>query len=99
MCRSVGLRQPRRARSPSAPPTYSDSWSYGSWLPIEPVLTSSYIASLLGFALIAAVVATLPRRFMNAQIRRLIEVGHHTSAQTALRLTMLVIVLLLTHGH
>jgi len=78
----------------------------GAWGEFGPILAMALllgsrshfaaIASLLGFALIAAVVATLPRRFMNAQIRRLIEVGHHTSAQTALRLTMLVIVLLLT---
>ncbi|MBU6244223.1 MAG: cation:proton antiporter [Actinomycetales bacterium] len=78
----------------------------GAWGEFGPILAMALllgsrshfaaIASLLGFALIAAVVATLPRRLMNDEVRRLLEVGHHTSAQTALRLTMLMIVLLLT---
>ena len=38
----------------------------------------------------AIVIATLPRRFAGDKVR-----GHHTSSQTALRFTMLLLILLL----
>jgi Kef-type K+ transport system membrane component KefB len=51
--------------------------------------------SLLVFAVIAIVLAILPQRFATDRIKNVLEGGHHTSSQTALRLTMLLLVGLL----
>ena len=53
------------------------------------------LATLLAFGLIAVSLAVIPQRLRNRRINSLIEQGHHTSAQTAVRLTMLVVILLL----
>jgi Kef-type K+ transport system membrane component KefB len=53
------------------------------------------VVTLLLFGVIAVALAVIPQRLRNHRITSLIEIGHHTSAQTAVRLTMLVVILLL----
>ncbi|MUH45093.1 MAG: hypothetical protein F2793_01140 [Actinobacteria bacterium] len=77
----------------------------GAWGEFGPIIAiavllgsqSKFVAllTLAAFVGIAVALAVLPQRFRNRRINALIEVGHHTSAQTAVRLTMLVIILLL----
>lgn len=58
---------------------------------------SSFVAilSLIGFAIVAMILATLPSRLAGDRVRAILERGHHTSSQTALRFTMLLLILLL----
>lgn len=58
---------------------------------------SRYVAilTLVGFAAIAVLLDLLPRRFTTDRIAAIIDRGHHTSSQTAVRLTVLLLVLLL----
>ena len=53
------------------------------------------VVTLVVFGGIAVALAVIPQRLRNHRITSLIELGHHTSAQTAVRLTMLVVILLL----
>ena len=77
----------------------------GAWGEFGPIIAisillgtkSSFVAilSLVGFALVALVLATLPARLAGDRVRAILERGHHTSSQTALRFTMLLLILLL----
>jgi len=52
--------------------------------------------ALVGFLILAAVVAMLPSRFMNPRVIEVIRRGHSTTSQTAVRLVVLLLVALLT---
>ena len=77
----------------------------GAWGEFGPIIAISVllgtkssfaaILSLLGFAVIAGVLATLPSRLAGDRVRTILDRGHSTSSQTALRFTMLLLVLLL----
>jgi Kef-type K+ transport system membrane component KefB len=77
----------------------------GAWGEFGPIIAisvllgtkSSFVAilSLVGFALVALVLATLPARLAGDRVRELLARGHHTSSQTAVRFTMLLLILLL----
>lgn len=57
--------------------------------------TGIAVLSLLMFAGIALVVARLPRQLASERMVQVVERGHHSSSQTALRLTVLLLVALL----
>jgi Kef-type K+ transport system membrane component KefB len=77
----------------------------GAWGEFGPIIAisvllgtkSSFVAilSLVGFAVVALILATLPSRLAGDRVRAILERGHHTSSQTALRFTMLLLILLL----
>jgi Kef-type K+ transport system membrane component KefB len=77
----------------------------GAWGEFGPIIAiavllgsqSKFLAliTLAAFAVIAVGLAVIPQRLRSVRITALIEQGHHTSAQTAVRLTMLVVILLL----
>lgn len=77
----------------------------GAWGEFGPIVAisvllgtqSSFVAilSLVGFGVIAFVLAVLPSRLAGDRVRDVLERGHHTSSQTALRFTMLLLILLL----
>lgn len=77
----------------------------GAWGEFGPIIAIAVLLSsqskfmalitIAAFGLIAVALAIIPGRLRNKQLAALIEHGHHTSAQTAVRLSMLVIVLLL----
>jgi Kef-type K+ transport system membrane component KefB len=50
---------------------------------------------LIVFFALAILIALIPRRFMNANVMAVIERGHHTSSQTAVRIVVLLLVALL----
>jgi len=78
----------------------------GAWGEFGPIVAisvllstkSSFVAllSLVLFAVVAFALATLPARFAGERVRAILERGHHTSSQTALRFTMLLMILLLS---
>ncbi len=78
----------------------------GAWGEFGPIIAisvllgtkSSFIAilSLIVFGVLALIVAVLPARLSGDRIREILERGHHTSSQTALRFTMLLMILLLS---
>jgi Kef-type K+ transport system membrane component KefB len=77
----------------------------GAWGEFGPIIAisvllgtkSSFVAllSLAGFAILALFLAWLPSRFAGDRVRAVLERGHHTSSQTALRFTMLLLIALL----
>lgn len=77
----------------------------GAWGEFGPIIAisvllgtkSSFVAllSLVGFGLVALVLATLPARLAGERVRAILERGHRTSSQTALRFTMLLLIALL----
>jgi Kef-type K+ transport system membrane component KefB len=77
----------------------------GAWGEFGPIIAisvllgtkSSFVAllSLLGFGLVALLLATLPNRLAGDRVREILARGHHTSSQTALRFTMLLLITLL----
>jgi Kef-type K+ transport system membrane component KefB len=77
----------------------------GAWGEFGPIIAiavllgskSSFVAilSLVAFGAVAGVIAILPGRFANDRVRAVLERGHHTTSQTALRFTMLLLILLL----
>lgn len=77
----------------------------GAWGEFGPIIAisvllgtkSSFVAllSLAGFAIVALILATLPARLAGDKVRSILERGHHTSSQTALRFTMLLLIALL----
>jgi Kef-type K+ transport system membrane component KefB len=77
----------------------------GAWGEFGPIIAisvllgtkSSFVAilSLLAFGVVALALAVLPARFAGDRVRAVLQRGHHTSSQTALRLTMLLMILLL----
>ncbi len=77
----------------------------GAWGEFGPIIAISVllgtkssfaaILSLVGFAALALLIAWLPRRFAGERVRAVLERGYHTSSQTALRFTMLLLILLL----
>ena len=77
----------------------------GAWGEFGPIIAISVllstkssfaaILSLLAFGVVAAILALLPRRLAGDRVRALLDRGHSTSSQTALRFTMLLLVLLL----
>lgn len=77
----------------------------GAWGEFGPIIAisvllgtqSSFVAliSLGAFALVAFGLATLPARLAGDRVRAILERGHHTSSQTALRFTMLLLITLL----
>lgn len=78
----------------------------GAWGEFGPIIAiavllgtkSSFAAliSLLVFAAVALVFATLPDKFAGERVRGILERGHSTSSQTALRFSLLLIIILLT---
>jgi Kef-type K+ transport system membrane component KefB len=78
----------------------------GAWGEFGPVLAIAILLStrsswaaivlLIVFAIIAYVVSQIPGKLATSRIRELLERGHHSSSQTGVRLTILLIVLLLT---
>lgn len=77
----------------------------GAWGEFGPIIAisvllstkSSFAAllSLVAFGVVALFVAWLPRRFGGERVRVLLDRGHYTSSQTAVRFTMLVLIFLL----
>ncbi|MDO8308827.1 MAG: cation:proton antiporter [Actinomycetota bacterium] len=77
----------------------------GAWGEFGPIIAisvllgtkSSFVAllSLVGFGLVALILATLPARLAGDRVRSILERGHRTSSQTALRFTMLLLIALL----
>jgi Kef-type K+ transport system membrane component KefB len=77
----------------------------GAWGEFGPIIAisvllgtkSSFVAllSLAGFALLAMLLAWLPTRLAGDRVRAVLERGHRTSSQTALRFTMLLLIALL----
>ena len=77
----------------------------GAWGEFGPIIAisvllgtkSSFVAilSLVGFGIVAIILATLPARMAGDRVRAILERGHHTSSQTALRFTMLLLIALL----
>lgn len=77
----------------------------GAWGEFGPIIAMSVllstkssfaaIASLLIFGVIAGLLAVLPSRLAGDRIRQLLDRGHTTSSQTALRFTMLLLILLI----
>lgn len=77
----------------------------GAWGEFGPIIAisvllgtkSSFVAilSLVGFAVVALILATLPARLAGDRVRAILARGHQTSSQTALRFTMLLLILLL----
>ena len=77
----------------------------GAWGEFGPIIAISVllgtkssfaaILSLAVFAVLSLVVAWLPRRFSGDRVRAILERGHHTSSQTALRFAILLIIFLL----
>lgn len=78
----------------------------GAWGELGPIIAisvllgsqSSFLALItLGvFGLIAVALAVVPDRFRSERIARIIEFGHSSSSQTAVRLTVLLMIALLT---
>ena len=77
----------------------------GAWGEFGPIIAiavllgsqSKFLAliTLAAFAVIAVGLAIIPQQLRSARLAALIKQGHHTSAQTAVRLTMLIVILLL----
>jgi Kef-type K+ transport system membrane component KefB len=77
----------------------------GAWGEFGPIIAisivlgtkSSFAAllSLLLFGIMAVLMAVLPARLAGDRVRALMARGHHTSSQTALRFTMLLVVMML----
>ena len=77
----------------------------GAWGEFGPIIAiavllgsqSKFMAliTLAAFAVIAVCLAIIPQQLRSARLAALIKQGHHTSAQTAVRLTMLIVILLL----
>lgn len=77
----------------------------GAWGELGPILAMSIllsarsslaaVASLALFVAIAVVLAVVPAWFANRRVQEILERGHSTSSQTALRFTVLLLVLLL----
>lgn len=77
----------------------------GAWGEFGPIVAISVllstkssfaaIISLFAFAVVAFVLAVVPSRFAGDRIREVMERGHGTSSQTALRLTLLLVILML----
>jgi Kef-type K+ transport system membrane component KefB len=77
----------------------------GAWGEFGPIIAisivlgtkSSFAAllSLLLFGIVAVLMAVLPARLAGDRVRALMARGHHTSSQTALRFTMLLVVMML----
>ena len=77
----------------------------GAWGEFGPIVAISVllstkssfaaILSLVLFGVMAFVMATLPSRFAGDRVREVLARGHHTSSQTALRFTILLIVMML----
>ncbi len=78
----------------------------GAWGELGPIIAisvllgsqSSFLAliTLAVFGLIAVALAVIPDRFKNERIARIIEFGHSSSSQTAVRLTVLLMIALLS---
>ncbi len=77
----------------------------GAWGEFGPIVAISVllstrssfaaIISLVAFAVVAFLLAVVPSRFAGDRIRGVLERGHGTSSQTALRLTLLLVILML----
>ena len=78
----------------------------GAWGEFGPILAISLllgaqnrfvaILTLVGFGIVALILAAIPKRFATDRVRQLLDVGHHTSSQTAVRISMLLLIVLLT---
>ena len=77
----------------------------GAWGEFGPIIAISLllgseskfvaIITLVAFGLVAVIVAVLPTKLARERVRTLLEAGHHTSSQTAVRFTMLLLIVLL----
>jgi Kef-type K+ transport system membrane component KefB len=77
----------------------------GAWGEFGPIIAMSIllttgssfaaVISLVVFAVLAAIIAVLPSRLAGDRVRELLNRGHSTSSQTALRFTMLLLIALL----
>ncbi|MEI6361577.1 MAG: cation:proton antiporter [Actinomycetes bacterium] len=77
----------------------------GAWGEFGPILAISLllgaqnrfvaILTLVAFGLVALLLAAIPQRFATDRIRQLLDSGHHTSSQTAVRISMLLLIMLL----
>ncbi len=77
----------------------------GAWGEFGPIVAISLllgsqskfvaIITLVAFGLVAVIVAILPTKLASERVRTLLEAGHHTSSQTAVRFTMLLLIVLL----
>ena len=78
----------------------------GAWGELGPIIAisvllgsqSSFLAllTLAFFGVVAVVLAIIPNRFKSERIERIIEIGHSSSSQTAVRLTVLLLIALLS---
>ncbi len=77
----------------------------GAWGEFGPIVAISVllstksafaaVVSLFAFAVVAFVLAVIPSRFAGDRMRAVMERGHSTSSQTALRMTLLLVILML----
>jgi Kef-type K+ transport system membrane component KefB len=77
----------------------------GAWGEFGPIIAisillgtkSSFVAilSLIAFGVLALLLAVLPARLAGDRVREILKRGHSTSSQTALRFTMLLMIMLL----
>jgi Kef-type K+ transport system membrane component KefB len=78
----------------------------GAWGELGPIIAisvllgsqSSFLAllPLAFFGLVAVLLVVIPDRFKSERIERIIEIGHSSSSQTAVRLTVLLMIALLS---
>ncbi len=78
----------------------------GAWGEFGPIIaisillgtqrSSSRSSRLVAFGLVAVGIALVPKRLANQRVLALLEMGHSTSSQTAVRVTMLLLIALLT---
>jgi Kef-type K+ transport system membrane component KefB len=78
----------------------------GAWGEFGPIIAISVllgtqqkfvaILTLAAFGIVAVLISLVPRKFANARVLAILEAGHSTSSQTAVRITMLLLIALLT---
>ena len=77
----------------------------GAWGEFGPIIAISIllgtqqkfvaILTLAAFCALAAVISLIPRRLANERVLAILDAGHQTSSQTAVRITMLLLIALL----
>lgn len=78
----------------------------GAWGEFGPIVAISVflgtrsafaaLLSLAAFSLVAMLIAFIPQRIHNERVRSYLVLSHHTSSQTVVRITMLLLIALLT---
>lgn len=78
----------------------------GAWGEFGPIIAISVllgtqqkfvaILTLVAFGIVAVAISLIPRKFANDRVLAILDAGHTTSSQTAVRVTMLLLIALLT---